>query len=97
MTIMLNLLLGALIGFIPISAYPAEQKISIYGWLPTLSGELTFKVPGEPDDEANANAIDSLDAIFMGTYELRQNKWSFIADLIYLKISGDTQGINPNG
>ena len=87
---------GSLIILTSISSHAVEQKISIYGWLPTLSGELTFKVPGEPDDEANANAIDSLDAIFMGSYELRQNKWSFIADLIYLKMSGDTQGINPN-
>jgi hypothetical protein len=73
-----------------------EQKISIYGWLPSLDGTLRFKVPGEPDDSASANAIDSLDAVFMGSYALRQNEWSFLADMIYLKMSGDTQGLNPN-
>ncbi len=73
-----------------------KQKIMIYGWLPTLDGTLTFKVPGEPDDSASANAIDSLDSVFMGAYELRNNEWSFIADMIYLKMSGDSQGLNPN-
>lgn len=73
-----------------------KQKISIYGWLPSLDGTLRFNVPGEPDDSASANAIDSLDSVFMGSYALRQNEWSFLADMIYLKMSGDTQGLNPN-
>ena len=73
-----------------------KQKVSIYGWLPSLDGTLRFSVPGEPDDSASANAIDSLDAVFMGAYSLRKNEWSFMADLIYLKMSGNTQGLNPN-
>jgi len=73
-----------------------KQKLSIYGWLPSLDGTLTFKVPGEPDESASANAIDSLDSVFMGAYHLRKNEWSFLADMIYLKMSGDTQGLNPN-
>ena len=73
-----------------------EHQVSVYGWLPTLDGTLTFKVPGEPDEGADSNAIDSLDSVFMGSYEARKNEWSFLADLIYLKISGDTQGLNPN-
>jgi len=73
-----------------------EQKLTVYGWLPALDGSLTFKVPGEPDEESDANAIDSLDAVFMGAYELRKDKWSFLADVIYLKMSGDTKGLNPN-
>lgn len=80
-----------------------EQQISLYGWLPSLNGSLTFEVPnepgepGEPDDSVDANAIDSLDTVFMGTYSIRKNKWSFTADLIHLKMSGDSQGIiNPD-
>ena len=73
-----------------------EHDISIYGWLPTLDGTLKFKVPGEPDESADSNAIDSLDTVFMGSYEARKNEWSFLVDLIYLKMSGDTQGLNPN-
>jgi len=73
-----------------------QHDLTIYGWLPTLDGTLTFKVPGESDDSTDSNAIDSLDSVFMGSYEARKNEWSFLADLIYLKMSGDTQGLNSN-
>jgi hypothetical protein len=73
-----------------------QHELTVYGWLPTLDGTLTFKVPGEPDDSTDSNAIDSLDSVFMGSYEARKNEWSFLADVIYLKMSGDTQGLNPN-
>ena len=73
-----------------------QQDISIYGWLPSLNGTLKFKVPGEAEESADANAIDSLDAVFMGSYAVHKNEWSFLADLIYLKMSGDTEGLNPN-
>ena len=73
-----------------------KHQVAIYGWLPALDGTLTFPVPGEPDDSADSNAIDSLDSVFMGSYEARKNEWSFLADFIYLKMSGDTQGLNPN-
>lgn len=73
-----------------------EHKVSIYGWLPSLDGTLKFKIPNEPDESADSNAIDSLDSVFMGSYETRKNEWSFLADLIYLKMSGDTEGLNSN-
>ena len=73
-----------------------KQKISIYGWLPTLDGTMSFNVPGEPGDSAEASVIDSLDSVFMGSYALRKNEWSFLADMIYLKMSGDGQGLNPD-
>jgi len=73
-----------------------KQDLSLYGWLPSLNGTLKFKVPSSPDESTDANAIDSLDSVFMGSYEARKNEWSFLADLIYLKMSGDTQGLNSN-
>lgn len=76
-----------------------KQEVSIYGWLPTFDGTLTFKVPdntGDGEDSTSSSAIDGLDAVFMGSYSLRQDKWSFLADLIYLKVSGDSRGLNSN-
>jgi len=97
---MLSALLGCtLLSTTVINANEAgdwEHKVSIYGWLPSLNGTLKFEVPGEPDESADSNAIDGLDSVFMGSYEIRKNEWSFLADLIYLKMSGDTEGINPN-
>ncbi len=96
MTIVRSLLIGMILVLISVSATATEQKVFVYGWLPSLKGELTFKVPGEPNEEASASVIDSLDAVFMGSYELRKDKWSFLADMIYLKVSGDTQGLIPS-
>jgi len=74
-----------------------KQKIVLYGWLPTLDGTMTFQVPGEPDESTEASVFDSLDAVFMGSYSIRKGKWAFLADLIYLKVSGDGEGkLNPN-
>jgi len=73
-----------------------QQRIVLYGWLPTLDGTMTFQVPGEPDESVETNHIDNLDAVIMGSYSLRKGDWSFLADLIYLKVSGDVPGkYNP--
>jgi hypothetical protein len=73
-----------------------EQTLSLYGWLPSLDGTLTFKIPTQPDGSTEANVIDSLDAVFMGSYEARKDKWIFLTDLIYLEMSGGGSGIIPS-
>lgn len=73
-----------------------KQELTLYGWLPTLDASMTIKVPNEPDETTEASAIDTLDSVIMGSYSLRQNEWSLLADFIYLKVSGDTEGLNPN-
>ncbi len=80
----------------PSDSNELKQRIVLYGWMPTLDGALTFSVPGEPDESVDSGVIDSLDAVFMGSYSVRKGKVSFLADLIYLKVSGETAGVNPN-
>ena len=65
-----------------------EQQLAIYGWLPTFNGTLTFDIPGEGSHESDFSAIDNLDAVFMATYEVKKDKWSFLTDVIYLGMSG---------
>ncbi len=65
-----------------------EHKLAIYGWLPTFDGTLTYSLPGRDSVESDASVIDELDGVFMGAYELRKDKWSFLADVIYLGMSG---------
>lgn len=73
-----------------------KHSISIYGWLPSIDGTFKYTIPGNPDDpsdpdkEGESNALDALDMVFMGNYQIRKNEWSFLADMIYLKMS-DTQ------
>jgi hypothetical protein len=79
-----------------------EHKFSIYGWLPSLDGSLTYTIPGTPeipgspgspgtpgtpDETVTSKFIDKIDAIFMGSYEVQKEKWSFLVDGIYFKMS----------
>jgi len=88
------IIVGLLLSLTTLYANEVKQKISLYGWLPTLDGTLKFKIPNDPNDKVNVSVIDSLDAVFMGAYEVRKEKWSFSADFIYLKMSGETQVLN---
>ena len=65
-----------------------EHKLLIYGWLPTLDGTLTYSLPGEDSVESDGSMIDELDGVFMAAYEVRKDKFSFLADVIYLGMSG---------
>ena len=74
----------------PVETSAWKHSVSIYGWLPTLDGTLRFNIPGEPgepDEEAESSALDNLDMVFMGDYKARKDKWSFLVDVIYLKMS----------
>lgn len=66
-----------------------KQRISIYGWFPSIDGKLNYAIPGTGDSaEADASdLIDNLQGVFMGTYEARKQKWSFTGDVIYLSLS----------
>lgn len=75
-----------------------KHTLSIYGWLPNLNGNLTFQIPNLPNtpedpdtpedgDTATSSLVDTLDMVFMGSYEVRKDKWSLLFDAIYLKLS----------
>ncbi len=76
-----------------------KHSISIYGWLPSFDGTFRYTIPGEPgdpgepDQEGESSALDNLDFVFMGSYEVRKDKWSFLADMIYLGMS-DSQEVS---
>ncbi len=84
-----------------------EHKLTIYGWLPSLDGSLIYTIPGtpeipgepgepgtpgSPDETVSTKFIDKIDAIFMGSYEVRKEKWSFLVDGIYFKMSDSEEG-----
>jgi len=68
-----------------------EYGLSIYGWLPSISGNLNYSPPGSSGD-INVDAeqiLDSLQFTFMGSFEARNGVWSGFTDVIYLDLSGD--------
>lgn len=46
-------------------------------------------VPGGPFEIDASAIIDSLEMVFMGAFEARKNRWSVIADAVYLDVGGD--------
>ncbi len=74
------------------AAGSAELKhaVTLYGWLPGVSGET--KYPGDGGATVDSSAIlDALEMAFMGTYELRAGPWSLLADAVYLDLGNDKQ------
>ena len=66
-----------------------EHKVAIYGWAASFDGTLTYSLPDGGEQESDGGVIDALDGVFMGAYELRKDKFSFLADMIYLGMSGE--------
>ncbi len=69
-----------------------KNSVYIYGWLPSFGGSMNFDIPGrsgsgEPDQTGESDFLDSIDAVFMASYVLEKEKWSFLADYLYLSAS----------
>lgn len=66
-----------------------STRLTLYGWLPSISG-----VQSGPDEvpkvdlEAN-NVFDALQGAFFGTAEVRRGKFGVFVDLVYADLSSD--------
>ena len=58
----------------------------IYGWLPSVHGDLKYSPPGASGsiDVDAEQIIDALQFTFMGSFEARKGPWSGFTDVIYL-------------
>ncbi len=65
-----------------------EHKVAIYGWLATFDGTLKYSLPDGDTQESDGGVVDELDGIFMAAYEVRKDKFSLLADVMYLGMSG---------
>lgn len=68
-----------------------KQNFMIYGWIPTIEGDLKFPFEGETATVDASEILDALNMVFMGSYGARKDKWSFKADAIYLDLSNSKQ------
>jgi hypothetical protein len=73
------------------SAYAGawENEITVYGWLSEISGDV--KNGSQLTYDVN-DIVDDMEMVFMGGYEGRINRWSVIADMVYLDV-GDKENI----
>jgi hypothetical protein len=66
-----------------------EGAVTIYGWLPSMGGTIHFPLGGSVDAEMNpSDVLDALNFTFMGTAEVRKDRWGALTDVIYLDLSG---------
>ncbi|MDS9469628.1 outer membrane beta-barrel protein [Paracoccus sp. MBLB3053] len=66
-----------------------SAQATLYGWLPVISGAQQG-LDGEPVlDLKQDDILSRLDMAFMGTAELRRDKWGLLADLVYIDLSHD--------
>jgi hypothetical protein len=89
------------------TASPDDQwKFSItpYLWMPSVDGTLNYSSPsggGAPSVDVGADQIlESLEAAFMISGEVRKGRWSMFTDFIYLELNNEdssVQSINFGG
>lgn len=68
-----------------------QHDLLIYVWLPSLDGSLNYDIP-DTGTKAGVEAdgiIDELEMAFMGAFKARKDKWSILADLIYVDLAED--------
>lgn len=65
--------------------------LSLYLWVPSISGELKYTPPDTGDDaEVDiGQIIDAIQMVFMGSFSVRKGAWSGFTDLLYLDMAGD--------
>jgi hypothetical protein len=67
-----------------------QYSLSVYGYLPSLSGSTSAPV-GTGGASINVSAdkiIDKLKFTFMGSLDAHNGRWGFFTDLIYLDLGG---------
>ncbi|GAB6193980.1 hypothetical protein [Desulfocastanea catecholica] len=69
-----------------------QFEVTLYGWYTDLDG--TVEVPGGPGGGGDisvdaSDIIDNLEFVLMGGMEARRNRWSIIADGIYMDAGAD--------
>jgi hypothetical protein len=65
----------------------------IYGWLPSVSGNLNYALPrdtggGSVSVDAD-KVLDALQFTLMASFEVRKGDWSVFTDVIYLDLADD--------
>jgi hypothetical protein len=75
----------------PAAAQDSEWTFqgSLYAWIPGISTAVESRFGTIESEASGSNALDSLEAAFMGTFEARRGRLSLIGDLLYTKLGSD--------
>lgn len=66
-----------------------QNELTIYGWLPTINMDTRWGGTSTDSSDMMPDIIDDLKMVLIGTYAARYDKWSFVADVMYIDL-GDS-------
>ncbi|HET6757529.1 MAG TPA: outer membrane beta-barrel protein [Burkholderiales bacterium] len=73
-----------------------EFEVTPYLWGAALDGDIQLgDLPKTEVDESFSDILDVLDIGVIGTFEARKDRWGFLFDGMYLKISDDAATAGP--
>lgn len=64
-----------------------EVRGALYGWAESFDGDVGIRERIAPLDLSFNDILDDLDIAFMGALEVGRDRWSFLADVNYAKVS----------
>lgn len=76
-----------------------QFELSIYGWLPEVSGSTIFPVGSDTDSGFEVqvdNILDSFQFAFLGSFDARKGKVGLFTDMVYMDL-GETNKIINEG
>jgi hypothetical protein len=80
----------------PAAAQERQWEVSPYVWLPTIDGNLNFRLPSGVQPEVGVEPGDYLENLDMGLAiagEYRGDAWSIFTDLMYLDLSSESASV----
>lgn len=87
--------IGALAALMPVASHAdgtADEwqfSATMYGWLPSLGGDVSFPTGGGTSIDVTADQIiDALQFTVMGMFDAQKGKWGIGTDVMYLDLSG---------
>jgi hypothetical protein len=77
-----------------------QHELTIYGWYAGIDGDVQFPGPLGSGSDFTVDASDilsNLNMIFMGGWQSKRNKWSFVADVVYMDVGDSVNQIVTPG
>ena len=77
-----------------------QHELTIYGWYAGIDGSVQFPGPVGAGSDFTVDASDiisNLEMIFMGGWQSKKGKWSFIADVVYMDVGDSENQTVPAG
>lgn len=74
----------------PTSSPEWQVRCALYGWIEALDGDMGVAGRTVPVSIGFDDILENLDLAVMGSLEISRGRWSFVADLNYAELGGDT-------